>query len=184
MKVTFDGRTLIIEGMKTEDFIFRNFGGVEKKDKTGKRVFNSQGTRNFNIIVRDDNIEPFQRAGANIKEWIPSTAEEGDEPLHFVKVNCNTNSRRPPLIVVRKKNGKVEELPVGSYARLDSSIISNADLAINVWNGGYDHSSLYLASADFTLYSDPIREKIEDAFDNNQINPNGPDVQDEEVPFA
>lgn len=185
MKVYMSGRDLIVEGATNENILggsFRNFAGIERKDPHTGRIVNSAGKRSFNLRIPDDAIDIFKQNGANVKEF-GGNPDEGEAPIHFVKVNVNTQtSNRPPKIQIVKSNGKLEEIQPAMYGQLDGMFIDNADLVMSVYHK-YDPASLYLNLMVVKAKVDPITEKYAALMDDNGIDPNIADPNEEEIPF-
>lgn len=185
MKVYMSGRDLIIEGAKNEDILggsFRNFGGIEKRNQKTGQVVNSKGKRNFNLKVSDEYLDFFTENGCNVKEF-GGNPEEGEPPIHFVKVNVNTEtSNRPPKIQIVKSSGQLQDLSPESYGKIDGMFIENCDMVINFYRK-YDSASLYLNLGVFKEHLDPISAKYDALMDKEGLDPNLPDGDDEDVPF-
>lgn len=188
MKITMNGRDLVIEGATNEYILggsFRNFAGAERKDPHTGRIVNAKGKRSFNLRIPDEYLDIFKENGANIKTF-GGNEEDGEPPINFVKCNVNVDtSNRPPKILISKSNGKYEELPASSLYQLDSMFIESCDLVLNFYHK-YDPASIYLNFLAVKPHLDPITEKYAALLDDNGIDPNASDVDgsDEEIPFA
>lgn len=186
MKVTMNGRDLIIENATNENILggsFRNFAGIERKDPHTGRVVNSAGRRNFNLMIPDEYLDLFRQNGANIKEF-GGNPDEGEPPIHFCKINLNvTTSSKPPKIFIVKKNKSLEELPVDSYAQIDGMYIENCDMVLNFYHK-YDPASIYLNGMYITQKLDALSEKYAAMMEALGADPNASDPdEDEEAPF-
>lgn len=188
MKISVDGRDIIIEGATDNDILggsFRNFAGIERKDPHTGRIVNNKGKRNFNLVVPTQYVKMFEDLGVNVKSF-GGDPDSGEEPIRFVKVNVNTEtSRRPPIIQIVKKNKKLEDLPIESYGRLDGMPITNADMVISPFTK-FSPASLYLNLMVVTQKLNPITEKYQNMLDDIGADPNGTDIDPDEdsvLPF-
>ena len=186
MKVTMNGRDVIIENATNENILggsFRNFAGIERKDPHTGRVVNSAGRRNFNLMIPDKYLDIFKENGANIKEF-GGNPDEGEPPIHFCKINVNTStSSKPPKIFIVKKNKSLEELPVDSYGQIDGMYIENCDMVLNFYHK-YDPASIYLNGMYITQKLDALSEKYAAMMEALGADPNASDPdEDEEAPF-
>jgi len=138
--------------------IFRNFSGAGD-------AFNAEGNRNFNIILDDADAEAMRADGWNVKTKEPR--EEGDDPLHLLKVDVSYKAR-PPRVVMITSRGRtnLDEAGVGA---LDWVNIKQTDLILNpyAWTvNGKSGIKAYLHSIYVTIEEDALEKKysgIEDA---------------------
>ena len=150
--------------------IFRNFSG--KGD-----AFNKEGDRNFNIILDEATAEAMRADGWNVKTKDPR--EEGDDPLHLLKVDVSYKAR-PPRVVMITSRGRtnLDESGVGA---LDWVNIKNVDLILNpyAWSvNGKSGIKAYLSSIYVTIEEDALEQKysgINDATAGRNV----PDPDDE-----
>lgn len=170
MKIYLDGRNLMVEGAEQKDILggqFRNFRGE-------KRKFNDAGRRNFNLVIPDEYLQLVTEMGCNVKELAPRD-DDGEQPIHFVKVNVAYGQYPPQLFLVSRRNKK--ELLEDELGLLDGAYFGNVDMVIRTYHRDEASCSLYLNRGYFTIQQDPITAKYESyaAFDN--------DEDEEEVPF-
>jgi len=180
MKVTFDGRYFLVEEATNKDVIFTNFAGAEKRDRNTGELRNRKGEHNFNLRVEGFE-DVFADAGVDIKSYKFKDDPEDKPPIKFVYVNINTKSRKPPVVYLKKNNGRLEELPMESWGLLDGPF-SEASFVINPWRNTKGRTSLYMNTAEAKISVDPIREKAEEQMANESVDPNGPN-KDEGMPF-
>jgi hypothetical protein len=138
---------LIFENAK---LIFRNFTGTESE-------YNAAGNRNFCVIIDDPEIiNGLAEDGWNVKIWAPR--EEGDEPIHYLKINVSFGNYPPRIYLIKDKHKIImDESSIGS---LDYVRIKSADLTVSPYSwkkGAKQGISAYLK----TLY---IIAETEDAF--------------------
>ena len=183
MDIKTNGRLIEIDNMTNSDILggtFRNFTGEKRIAKNGKyagRIVNDEGKRNFNIKIPDDAMEYFMSIGANIGEF-GGNPDEGEPPVHYFKVNVKTDSNIPPHLYMLSSTGKMNEMDVKSYAKLDGMNIEYAHMTINT-SFKYDSPAFYLQSAEFKPQYDPITEKFQMQMEINDVEPTIPD----EMPF-
>lgn len=140
--------TRLIEGA---DIIFRNFAGRE-------REFNSEGDRNFSILLPKDLAKEMLAEGWRVKQLKPRPdEEEGD---YHIKVNVNYKKGRPPRCVMITSGGKTD-LGAEEVEVFDIAEIKNVDVLFNGWwndmsGGGY---SAYLKSIYVTINEDELALK-------------------------
>lgn len=140
-----DSPSVLIEGAK---LVFRNFAGLAKD-------FNSEGDRNFSVILDPKRAEQMLAAGWRVKQLKPRDDDElGD---YHLKVKLNYRTGRPPRAVQITSNNRVE-LGMEEVSMLDVADIKNVDLIINgYWSdmagGGYTG---YLKSIWVTINEDEL----------------------------
>lgn len=138
--------------------IFRNFAGRE-------REFNSEGDRNFSVLIKPDLAEKLNREGWNVKQLKPR--EEGEEGDWHLKVKVNYKKGRPPRCVLVTSRGQTE-LGADQVEIIDAADLAKVDLMIN----GYPYDvndrkgiSAYLKSIFVTINEDPLEQMYGLAFD-------------------
>jgi len=159
---------VLLEGVR---LLYRNFSGMPGR-------FNSEGDRNFNVVLPEDVAKQMEADGWNIR-WL-QPREEGDPEAPILKVNLKYEKRdgtptRPPLVVM------ISMKPDGSEAKttlskemlpvLDWAEIVNVDLIINPYNysaQGRTGISAYLKSIFVTIRVDPLEAKYMDVPDSAQ----------------
>lgn len=104
--------------------MYRNFEGKESK-------FNAAGNRNFCVIIDDVELaQQLNNDGWNVKVRPPR--EEGDEPLHYIKVNVSFKFKPPKIVSIA--GGRQTILDEETVAALDYQDILNVDLEIRPYN--------------------------------------------------
>jgi hypothetical protein len=176
-----ESKTELFEDAK---LIFRNFAGIE-------REFNSEGDRNFSIVVEPERAQRMLKEGWRIKQLKPRPGEEEGDYHLKVKVKYKEkdpdekNPRDPKIVVITSKNRT--EWGQREAGNLDVADIGKADVLVNGWwsdmaGGGYGG---FLKTAFITLREDELElmyalkqaeESVEETF--------GEDVSDEELEGA
>jgi hypothetical protein len=122
-------KTLFVENAR---LIFRNFAGLP-------RMFNSEGDRNFHIVLEPELALKLREEGWRIKQLKPrGEQEEGD---YHLNVTVNYKTGRPPRCVLITSNNRTE-LGADEVGMIDVADIKIADVFINGWwsksyGGGY-----------------------------------------------
>ncbi len=142
---------LIIENAR---IIFRNFGGLE-------RPFNSEGDRNFSVVLDPERAQKLITEGWRVKQL--KAREEDEEGDYHLKVTVNYKKGRPPRCVMITSRGP-SDLGAEEVALFDAADIKNVDLIINGWwsdmaGGGY---SGFLKSIFVTIEEDALDLKYAD----------------------
>jgi hypothetical protein len=98
----------------------RNFRGEERRWQ-GK-IINSEGNRNFILIIPDDMVDDLMNDGWNLKQFKPS--EDGEPGDYFLNIKVNF-SYKPPTIWL------ISEKPDGNKTRtrLDEDTVGELDFA-------------------------------------------------------
>ncbi len=144
-------KQIMVENAK---ILFRNFSGIE-------RQYNSEGDRNFSLILEPELADQMRKDGWRVKQL--KAREEGEEGDYHMKVIVNYKKGRPPqCVLVTSKNRT--ELGPDEVGMLDVADIKNVDLIINGWwsdmnGGGY---SAYLKTIFVTVNEDPLQLKYAD----------------------
>ncbi len=106
---------------------WKNFSGA-------KTDFNDAGKRNFCAFLTQSQADELISYGVNVKVRPPR--EEGDDPVFYVKVNVNLNSKWPPKIYICTKDvdGTINEnqLAPEDVGSLDGLDIRSANLILNL----------------------------------------------------
>lgn len=128
--------------------IFRNFAGQE-------RDYNSEGDRNFSLVLPPERAEKLLAEGWRVKQLKPR--EEGEQGDYHLKVKLNYKKGRPPRVVMITSGGKTE-LGADEVAMLDAADIKRVDVVVNGWwsdmaGGGY---SGFLKSLFVTINEDEL----------------------------
>lgn len=149
--------TLMIEDAR---IIFRNFAGREG-------LYNSEGDRNFCLLLDDDLGEQLISDGWNVKTL--SARDEGDTPQMYIQVSVkyrgrSGNSVRPPTIVMITSRGRTA-LTENEVEILDWVDIANVDLIIRPFEwavNGKTGVKAYLKSIYITIQEDVLMLKYKD----------------------
>ena len=147
-----------IEGAK---LIFKNFQG-----KGGE--YNSEGERNFGVLLDDELAENLKNDGWRVK-YRPPKEDDPDgymQPWLSVKVRFDPY---PPIAFLINSRGK-KKLTEDTIDQLDWSIIKNCDLIIRPYNypatkGRPAGVSAYLKAIYVTISEDEFAEKYADVPD-------------------
>lgn len=145
-------RSILVENAR---IVQRNFAG-----KAGR--YNSEGTRNFNLII-DEETHPgledqLKREGWNVKYF--KVQEEGDEPQPFLPVEVKFEYR-PPMIVMLTSRGRTI-LGEEEVSLLDSVDIEVVDLIVRPYDWEVNEKSgikAYLQSLFITIREDALQRK-------------------------
>jgi hypothetical protein len=135
--------------------IFKNFAGESRK-------FNPEGTRNFSIMIGEQQAADLERQGWNVKPL--KRREEDDEQYYHLKVAVNF-SNRPPRCWLISSGGRtmIGEGMVGMFDQLDSIKV---DLTITPYDWKLDSGAsgrkAYLQSFFFHMYEDELELEYAD----------------------
>lgn len=145
-----EGPRLLVEDAK---IIFRNFKGIE-------RDYNSEGDRNFSVVLEPELAKQLIADGWRVKQLKPrGEEEEGD---YHLKVKLNYKTGRPPRCVLRTSKTSTD-LGQDEVELFDVADIKKADVLINGWwsdmqGGGF---SGYLKTIFITINEDELEEKYD-----------------------
>ena len=147
-----DKRQAIV--MEDVRIMFRNFSGK------GNR-YNREGSRNFCVVIPEENYDDFSEPGWNIRELKPR--DEGDEPLKYTQITVNYLNSPPKIVLVSgKKKTILDEESVGI---LDWADITHVDLIINpyLWEiNGATGIKGYVKTMYVTVYEDEFESRYYD----------------------
>lgn len=129
---------------------YKNFaGGPDRYHKNSQKPY-------FHIIVDEATANALREAGMNVKTREPK--EEGDKPIHFIKLFINfdvENPRLQPTIYRIPDDGsnRRKKLDKDMLVTLDKERIKYADLKINLFshqNGvtGYTMAGYFVVDED------------------------------------
>lgn len=153
-----NGTEVMLEGVR---LIFRNFAG-----KPGK--FNSEGERNFGVVIDDETAQVMADDGWNVKMLQPRDEDEDDTPTPWLPVKVKYSEKsKPPRIVIVTENNRTN-LDEDQVEMVDWADVENVDLMIRayVWNVNDNTGvSAYLKSAYITIQEDELEKKYA-AMDN------------------
>lgn len=147
--------------------MFRNFAGLEKQ-------FNSEGDRNFCLMLDPDKAEAMRAEGWNVKQLRPR--EEGDVPQDYVQVAVSYKNRPPKVVLLTNLGTKRVDLDEETVKVLDYADVKNWDVILNPyeWTMHKDTPSekkgikAYLKSAFITLNEDELELKYA-GIDDDQV---------------
>lgn len=133
---------------------WRNFGGAER--------FNESGKRNFNVKLDEDTALAMQRDGMNVKP-LRALDEDDDNDGYRVEVKVNYNNRPPQVWMV--SGGVRTLLDEGAINILDYADIEKATLQLNPspWSSATGEGiALYLHKAVIYLREDELDIEMRD----------------------
>jgi hypothetical protein len=131
--------------------LFRNFAGREGQ-------YNSEGDRNFCVILPPDLAKELDRDGWNVRA-LPAR-EEGEEDVPYLQVKVNFKNR-PPHIVTISSVGRTN-ISEEMTETLDFADMRKVDLICNgyEWDvNGKSGVKAYLKSMFITLEEDELERK-------------------------
>lgn len=152
--------TVVMEDVR---IVFRNFAGKEG-------MYNSEGDRNFAVLLDDKPADDLIKLGWNVKWLKPREMDEGDEgdehaqPYLPVAVGYKG---RPPLIVMITSRGRTN-LDEDSVEVLDWADILTVDLIVRPFDwvvNGKTGRKAYLKSLFVTINEDALELKYSDLND-------------------
>lgn len=132
---------------------FRNFAGNEDK-------FNPAGSRNFALLLDDQQAEDMANLGWNIKYLKPRDDEPVGQP--FIKVSVSYKNRPPKIILVTSR-GKtyLDEETIDSLDWVDIEV---ADITLNPYEWDVNGMSGVKAYVQ-TLVIKPVEDYLEMKWD-------------------
>jgi hypothetical protein len=145
--------TVLMEGVR---IIFRNFQGKEG-------MYNSEGERNFSVLLDDDVAEQMARDGWLIKRLKPRELDEEPHAQAYLQVKVSFK-HRPPNIVMVTSRGRTN-LGEQECEILDWADIENVDLIIRPYEwfvNGKGGIKAYLQSIYVTIREDELQKKYAD----------------------
>lgn len=131
--------------------IFRNFAGKEGQ-------FNSEGNRNFCVVLDPKTAKQMLKDGWNVKETTPRDEEEVGIPYIQVKVNFKNLPPKITCITDTSRTVMTEAM----VDTLDWAEIRHVDLIINAsfWDyGGKSGVKAYLKTMFITIEEDELERK-------------------------
>lgn len=143
-----DAKTFMVEDAR---IIFRNFSGKEGP-------FNSEGDRNFCVVLEPDVAEQMIKDGWNVK--FLSSREDGEPDTPYIQVRVNFK-QRPPRVVMITSTSRTS-LTEDSVETLDWADIQNADLICRGYEWSVNGKSgvkAYLQSLFVTIEEDALERK-------------------------
>lgn len=150
-----DDNTVLLENVK---IIFRNFAGKEGP-------FNSEGDRNFAVLLTPEMADGLSADGWHIKTTKERELDEGEttggEPYLPVKVGYKG---RPPQVVMVTSRGRTN-LSENEVELIDWADIQNVDLIVRPFDwvvNGKTGRKAYLKSIYVTINEDELELKYAD----------------------
>jgi hypothetical protein len=144
--------TVVLEDV---EIIFRNFAGREG-------MYNSEGDRNFAVLLPPDVAEAMAQDGWAVKMLKPRDEDEAPRP--YISVKVNFKGSRPPVIkMITDRN--TTTLDEDSIDVLDWVDVKQVDLMIRPYEwavGGRSGIKAYLQSLYITIIEDPLQAKYGD----------------------
>lgn len=136
--------------------IFKNFQGKSSQ-------YNSEGNRNFGVILDEELAEQLEKDGWKVKRLRPREDEEIGKPWLQVKVKYGDY---PPIAVLITSRGKTK-LDEETIGQIDWTMIKNVDMIIRPYNypamqGRPAGVSAYLKSIYVTVNEDDLEMKYAD----------------------
>jgi hypothetical protein len=145
--------TVLMEGVK---IIFRNFQGKEGP-------YNSEGDRNFAVLLDDEVAEAMAKDGWHVKRLKPRELDEEPHEQPYLPVKVSFKNR-PPNIVMVTSRGRTN-LGEAECEILDWADIENVDLIVRPYEwfvGGKGGIKAYLQSIYVTVREDALQQKYAD----------------------
>lgn len=136
--------------------IFKNFAGKQTE-------FNSEGDRNFGVLLDDELAKELENDGWNVKYLKPrEDAEDPEYRQPWLKVKVKYG-KIPPIAVLINSRGKIR-LDEDNINQLDWTRISNVDLVIRPYNYPATNFSpagvaAYLKAIYVTVQEDDLESK-------------------------
>lgn len=150
LKMANEIKNISLEGCR---LIFRNFSGKEGK-------FNSEGQRNFGVILPDELALKLANDGWNVKYLQSRDEEEGPTP--WIKVKVSYGNIVPNIYLVTKRNKTL--LDEETVKSLDYAEIENVDIIIRpyCWNiNGKTGITAYVKNMYVTVVEDEFAAKYD-----------------------
>lgn len=169
---TTENKTTAPVMVENATLLFRNFAGRE-------RTFNSEGDRNFSLMLPPETAKDLLKEGWRVKQLKPREGE--DEGDYHLKVNVNYGKGRPPRCVMITSRGRVD-LGSDEVEILDWADIRKVDVIVNgYWSdmagGGFGG---YLKSIFVTINEDELELKYADVQDAGELNKTEDDPEEED----
>jgi len=98
--------------------LYRNFAGAKTNN-------NALGSRNFCVVLPEEDALIMERDGWNIKRREPR--EEGDDVVYYLQIKINFDSSKPPRITLISSAGQTP-ITVDTIAALDQYDIKSVDV--------------------------------------------------------
>lgn len=138
--------------------LYSNFAGREQTDPNG-RIVNNAGNMNFSIVIPEDMVDRMIDDGWNIK--IRAPREEGEEVIHYMKVNISYRFSEPEIIMYI--NGSEKHLHQDTIGNLDEAEIIGLDVCVT--HPSEEGRNGYLSEMRVTIEPNPFDLKYQPAED-------------------
>lgn len=162
-----NGKNLTLENVV---IAFRNFAGKEA-------MYNSEGDRNFAILLEEDRAEQMLRDGWNVKRLKPRDDDEFGQA--FISVSVSYKNRPPKIGMVTSKG--LTYLGEAEVEVLDWVDIETADVTLNPYEWAVNGKSgvkAYVQSLFIKIEEDYLQLKWTNFVEENrkQIGSNSSDI--------
>ena len=116
---------IVIENAK---LIYKNFSGKGTD-------YNTEGDRNFCVVLDDEQAAYMKELGYNVKTKLPREDHEDEGEFHFLKVKVSLKyGDNRDADIFRIVGGNRIKLTEKTVSTLDWDDIENVDLRIRPWN--------------------------------------------------
>jgi len=152
-------KTFMVEDAK---LIFRNFQGKETP-------YNTQGNRNFTVILDPELAERMALDGWNVRYLEPK--EEGDLPTPTIQVTVSFKNRPPQVTLITSQSRTI--LDEASIEVLDWADIQTCDLIANGYDwvvNGKTGTKAYLQTLFVTIEENALERKYAQYHDTDPTN--------------
>lgn len=142
--------TIEILGART---IFRNFMG--KGDD-----YNREGARNFGVVLSKEQAEELSAIGWNVKQRPPR--EENEDPLYYLKMNLQFQTRGTPPRVVMVGSKSKTPLSEATIDTLDHMVVKTVDVRFRAYEYSPGKFSAYVVTLFAVIEEDDIEMRYAD----------------------
>jgi hypothetical protein len=125
-----------IENISNRELMWRNFAGEVKPGKKWDKA----GEPYFNIELSPEIADELREDGWIVDQWTSKNAEEGTEPIDYIKVTVDVDGFNKSKTWhvgeagpdgVRHKHLMIPNTP--AYMELDNTIFETVDVSIRPW---------------------------------------------------
>ena len=156
-----------------EDIILENVKIIHRNFEGRAGQYNRQGDRSFSVVLNPAIVDELTNLGWGVKVLPPREDIEGSEPLYFIPVRVNFDSKRPPEVFLATRNGLVR-LDESAIGTLDHAEIINVDCTLHAhkWeNNGKTGVKAYLRNMYVTIREDVLAQKYENMYAPEEESP-------------